>query len=180
MMANLYSQEELMAVAKDIKLVVFDVDGVLTDSGLYFSDDGREFKKFNSKDGLGLSWLAQTDITVAIITGRTSHIVAERMKALKINHVYQGRMNKLETYHNLLNALQLNHSQAAYVGDDAIDVAIMKECILPITVADAHDSAKSVAKWITKNKGGHGAGREVCDLLLNAQNKMLDFLGSHQ
>ena len=180
MMANLYSQEELMAAAKDIKLVVFDVDGVLTDSGLYFSDDGREFKKFNSKDGLGLSWLAQTDITVAIITGRTSPIVAERMKALKINHVYQGRMNKLETYHNLLNALQLNHSQAAYVGDDAIDVAIMKECILPIAVADAHDSAKYVAKWITNNKGGYGAGREVCDLLLNAQGKMLDFLESHQ
>ena len=179
-MAKQYSQEELMAVAKDIKLVVFDVDSVLTDSGLYFSDDGREFKKFNSKDGLGLSWLAQTDITVAIITGRTSAIVAERMKALKINHVYQGRMNKLETYHNLLNALQLNHTQAAYVGDDAIDVAIMKECILPITVADAHDSAKSVAKWITKNKGGYGAGREVCDLLLNAQDKMLDFLKSHQ
>ncbi len=179
-MVKHYSQEELMTVAKDIKLVVFDVDGVLTDSGLYFSDDGREFKKFNSKDGLGLSWLAQTDITVAIITGRTSPIVAERMKALKINHVYQGRMNKLETYHNLLDALQLNHTQAAYVGDDAIDVAIMKECILPITVADAHDSAKSVAKWITKNKGGHGAGREVCDLLLNAQDKMLDFLESHQ
>jgi len=172
--------KNLIEMAKDIRLVIFDVDGVLTDSGLYFSDDGRELKKFNSKDGLGLSWLAQTDITVAIITGRTSHIVAERMKALKINHVYQGRMNKLETYHNLLEAMGLEHSQVAYVGDDAIDVPIMRECGLPITVADAHDSAKSIAKWVTNNKGGFGAGREVCDLLLNSQDKMTDILKNHQ
>jgi len=172
--------EKILKIAKDIKLVIFDVDGVLTDGGIYFTDDGREIKKFNVKDGLGLSWLAQSDITVAIITGRTSPIVAERMKALKINHVYQGRMNKLETYHNLLDALQLNHSQVAYVGDDAIDVPIMQECILPITVADGHDSAKSVAKWVTNNKGGYGAGREVCDLLLNTQDKMVDILKLHQ
>jgi len=172
--------EKILKIAKNIKLVIFDVDGVLTDGGIYFTDDGREIKKFNVKDGLGLSWLARSDITVAIITGRTSPIVAERMKALKINHVYQGRMNKLETYHNLLDALHLNHSQVAYVGDDAIDVPIMQECILPIAVADAHDSAKSVAKWVTNNKGGYGAGREVCDLLLNTQNKMVEILKSHQ
>lgn len=176
----LYTKKQLNKIAQQIKLVIFDVDGVLTDGGLYFSDDGREVKKFNSKDGLGLSWLSQTDITVAIITGRTSPIVAERMKALKINHVYQGRMNKLETYHNLLEALQLEHSQVAYVGDDAIDVPIMKECILPITVADAHESAKSVAKWVTINKGGYGAGREVCDLLLKSQDKMIELLKLHQ
>ena len=176
----MFTKQELEKVAKNIKLVIFDVDGVLTDGGIYFTDDGREIKKFNVKDGLGLTWLTQTDITVAIITGRTSPIVAERMKALKINHVYQGRMNKLETYHNLLNALNLDHSQVAYVGDDAIDVAIMKQCILPIAVADAHDCAKSVAKWVTVNKGGFGAGREVCDLLLTTQNKMTDILEAHQ
>lgn len=176
----LYSQEELEKVAKNIKLVIFDVDGVLTDGGIYFTDDGREIKKFNVKDGLGLSWMAQTDITVAIITGRTSPIVAERMKALNISHVYQGRMNKLETYHNLLGALKLTHEQVAYVGDDAIDVPIMKQCILPIAVADAHDSAKSIAKWVTDTKGGYGAGREVCDLLLRVQDKMIDVLKFHQ
>lgn len=172
--------KEIFNLAKNIKLVIFDVDGVLTDGGIYFADDGREIKKFNVKDGLGLSWMANTDITVAIITGRNSPIVAERMKALKINHVYQGRMNKLETYHNLLQALQLTHDQVAYVGDDAIDVPIMKECILPIAVADAHKSALSVAKWVTDNKGGHGAGREVCDLLFDAQDKMTDLLNFHQ
>ena len=174
-----YSQE-ILNIAKDIKLVIFDVDGVLTDGGIYFTDEGREIKKFNVKDGLGLSWLAKTDITVAIITGRTSSIVANRMKNLGINHVYQGRMNKLETYHNLLDALKLDHTQVAYVGDDVIDLPIMKQCILPIAVADAHDSAKSVAKLITKNKGGHGAGREVCDLLLTAQDKIDDFLILYQ
>ena len=176
----MYSKQKLEQVAKNIRLVIFDVDGVLTDGGIYFTDDGREIKKFNVKDGLGLSWLAQTDITVAIITGRNSPIVADRMKALKINHVYQGRMNKLETYTNLLNALELDHSQVAYVGDDMIDVSIMKKCILPIAVADAHDCAKSVAKWITTNNGGFGAGREVCDLLLMAQDKMTGILESHQ
>ncbi|MFK8013713.1 MAG: KdsC family phosphatase [Marinicellaceae bacterium] len=176
----MYSKQKLESIAKNIKLVIFDVDGVLTDGGIYFTDDGREIKKFNVKDGLGLSWLSQTDITVAIITGRNSPIVAERMKALKINHVYQGRMNKLETYHNLLDALNLDHSQVAYVGDDAIDVSIMKQCILPITVADGHESARSVAKWVTNNKGGYGAGREVCDLLLKAQDKMSDVLAEHQ
>ena len=175
-----FTKAHLKKVAKDIKLVIFDVDGVLTDGGIYFTDDGRELKKFNVKDGLGLSWMSQTDITVAIITGRNSPIVAERMKALKINHVYQGRMNKLETYHNLLTALNLTDAQVAYVGDDAIDVPIMNKCILPIAVADAHDCAKSVAKWVTTNKGGYGAGREVCDLLLMAQDKMVDILNFHQ
>jgi 3-deoxy-D-manno-octulosonate 8-phosphate phosphatase (KDO 8-P phosphatase) len=172
--------DEIIEIAKNIKLVIFDVDGVLTDGGIYFADDGREIKKFNVKDGLGLSWMAQTDITVAIITGRNSPIVAERMKALNIQHVYQGRMNKLETYHNLLEALNLNHSQAAYVGDDVIDLPIMHECILPIAVADAHESALNIAKWVTNNKGGCGAGREVCDLILNSQNKSIDVSKFHQ
>ncbi len=172
--------DELLKIAKNIKLVIFDVDGVLTDGGIYFTDDGREIKKFNVKDGLGLSWMAQTDITVAIITGRNSPIVAERMKALCINHVYQGRMNKIETYHNLLEALSLTHDEVAYVGDDAIDVPIMMKCALPITVADGHYCAKECAIWVTENKGGYGAGREVCDLLLTAQNKMIDILNFHQ
>ncbi|MCF6287772.1 MAG: 3-deoxy-manno-octulosonate-8-phosphatase KdsC [Proteobacteria bacterium] len=176
----MYAADELQKIAKNIKLVIFDVDGVLTDGGIYFTDDGREIKKFNVKDGLGLSWMAQTDITVAIITGRSSPIVAERMKALNINHVYQGRKNKLETYHNLLDALQLNDSQVAYVGDDAIDVPIMQAVILPIAVADAHASAKHVAKWITSKNGGCGAGREVCDLLLTAQEQMIDVTKFHQ
>ena len=171
---------KILEIAKNIKLVIFDVDGVLTDGGIYFADDGREIKKFNVKDGLGLSWMAQTDITVAIITGRNSPIVAERMKALNIQHVYQGRMNKLETYHNLLEALKLNHSQVAYVGDDVIDLPIMQQCILPIAVADAHESAIAVAKWVTKNKGGYGAGREVCDLILDSQNKTIDVSKFHQ
>ncbi len=172
--------DDILELAKAIKLVIFDVDGVLTDGGIYFTDDGREMKKFNVKDGMGISLLTQTDITVAIITGRNSPIVAERMKSLGVNHVYQGRMNKKETYHNLLEALKLDHSQVAYVGDDVIDVSVMSACHLPIAVADAHDSAKKVALWITDNKGGYGAGREVCDLLLTAQDKMISLLKSHQ
>ena len=173
-------KDELIKIAENIKLVIFDVDGVLTDGGIYFSDNGREVKKFNVKDGLGLSFMAKTDITVAIITGRNSPIVSERMKSLGITHVYQGRMNKIETYNNLLEALKLLPQQSAYVGDDVIDLPIMKNCGLPIAVADAHETVIEVAQWITKKNGGQGAGREVCDLIMSAQNKSIDFEKLHQ
>lgn len=168
------NHQELIELAKQIKLVIFDVDGVLSDGGIYFSDDGSEFKKFNVKDGLGLSWMAKTDIHVAIITGRDSKIVTDRMKSLGIKHVYQGKINKLQTYKDLLKELELTPDQAAYVGDDVIDLPIMQECGLPIAVADAHHSVKSMATWITTAKGGAGAGREVCDLILDAQGKPIN------
>ena len=116
--------DDIVALAKQIKLVIFDVDGVLTDGSLYFTDDGREVKKFNVKDGLGVSLLVQHGIEVAVITGRSSVIVAERMKSLGVSHVYQGRMNKLETYDNLKTAMQIDDAQVAYVGDDIIDLPI--------------------------------------------------------
>lgn len=162
-------EDRIVEIAKKIKLVIFDVDGVLTDGGLYFTDDGREIKKFNVKDGLGITWLVQNKIEVAIITGRSSIIVAERMKSLGVSHVYQGRMNKLETYENLKRALNISDEQVVYVGDDMIDVPIMSRCGLPVAVADAHQSAKDAAMITLSKNGGCGAARDVCDLILFAQ-----------
>lgn len=172
--------EEIIQLASHIKLVIFDVDGVLTDGGLYFTDDGREIKKFNVKDGLGISILVKKGIEVAIITGRTSVIVAERMKSLGVSHVYQGRMNKLETYENLKMALQISDSEVAFVGDDIIDLPIMQHCGLSVAVADAHNDVINQAKLVLSKRGGMGAARELCDLIMNAQGITHDFTGAKQ
>jgi 3-deoxy-D-manno-octulosonate 8-phosphate phosphatase (KDO 8-P phosphatase) len=170
--------KKTLAKAKKIKLVIFDVDGVLTDGGLYFTDDGREIKKFHVRDGLGISLLVKTGIEVAVITGRNSVIVAERMKSLGVSHVYQGRMNKLETYDNLKLALDITDEEVAFVGDDIIDLPIMEVCALPVAVADAHDAVKAKAALVVEQKGGHGAARDVCDLIMQAQDLSYDFTAS--
>lgn len=167
--------DEIKAKAEQIKLVIFDVDGVLTDGGLYFTDDGREVKKFNVKDGLGIVLLGKSGIEVAVITGRNSVIVSDRMKSLGVNHVYQGRMNKLETYENLKVALDITDDQVAFVGDDIIDLPIMRYCSLSVAVADAHAEVKSKAVLVLDRCGGQGAAREVCDLILEAQGLKHDF-----
>lgn len=167
--------DEITALAAQIELVIFDVDGVLTDGGLYFTDDGREIKKFNVKDGLGIVLLVKKGIEVAVITGRNSVIVADRMRSLGVNHIYQGRMNKLETYENLKLALNISDRQVAFVGDDVIDLPIMRHCALSVAVADAHEEVKAQAVLVLEQCGGMGAAREVCDLILRAQNLSHDF-----
>ncbi len=162
--------DDIWIKAKNIRLVIFDVDGVLTDGGLYFTDDGREMKKFNVKDGLGISLLIKHQIEVAVITGRNSVIVADRMRSLGVNHVYQGRLNKLETYENLKAALRIDDQQVAFVGDDVIDIPIMDKCGLPVAVADAHPAVIEKACWVLQRKGGDGAARQVCDVLLNSHD----------
>lgn len=172
--------KKIMALASEIKLVIFDVDGVLTDGGLYFTDDGREIKKFNVKDGLGISILVKKGIEVAVITGRNSVIVAERMKSLGVSHVYQGRMNKLETYENLKMALQISDDQVAFVGDDIIDLPIMQHCGLSVAVADAHDDVLKQANLVLNKCGGAGAARELCDLIMQSQGISHDFTAGKQ
>ena len=167
--------EEILHLAAKIKLVIFDVDGVLTDGGLYFTDDGREIKKFNVKDGLGISILVKKGIEVAVITGRNSVIVADRMKSLGVNHVYQGRMNKLETYENLKMALHITDEEVAFVGDDVIDLPVMNRCALSAAVADAHDEVLAKARLVLSKNGGMGAARELCDLIMQAKGIVHDF-----
>lgn len=167
---------ELRERARHIKLAVFDVDGVLTDGRLHFSANGHETKSFHSQDGLGMKYLQRYGVTVAIITGRRSAIVDNRMKELGVLHVYQGCDNKAETFNLLLNALKLQPGQAAYIGDDLVDVPVMDQCGLAVTVPNAHFKVAESAHWITPRAGGYGAGRDFCDMLLTAQDRFTELM----
>jgi len=163
--------------AAKVRLAVFDVDGVLTDGKLCYSDDGRELKSFHVHDGFGLKRLMANGIEVAIITSRMSHMVTERTAELGIAHVYQGQENKLACYEQLIHALKLAPEQTSYCGDDLPDLPVMQRVGLAIAVANAHPWVHERARWRTRQRGGEGAAREVCDLLLAAQGKAEDELG---
>ncbi|CAB5497934.1 3-deoxy-D-manno-octulosonate 8-phosphate phosphatase (EC [Bathymodiolus thermophilus thioautotrophic gill symbiont] len=157
-----------------IQLIIFDVDGVLTDGGLYFTEDGAEFKRFNSLDGHGIKMLKDNGVEVAVITARDSKTVAYRMKNLGIAHFYQGQSDKVVAFSDLLQKLNLSADEVAYVGDDVIDLPVMTKVGFAIAVANAHDTVKQYANLITEKSGGHGAVREVCDFILKAQGKFDD------
>jgi 3-deoxy-D-manno-octulosonate 8-phosphate phosphatase (KDO 8-P phosphatase) len=162
---------DIVARAARIKLALFDVDGVLTDGRLLYSDDGRELKAFHVHDGLGLKRLIANGIEVGIITARMSHMVTERTAELGIAHVYQGQQDKLACYEQLIHALQLEAAQTCYTGDDLPDLRVMDRVGLSIAVANAHPWVAGRAHWRTTLAGGAGAVREVCDLLLAAQGR---------
>lgn len=162
--------------AEKIRMLVLDVDGVLTDGRLYFDNAGNELKAFNTRDGLGLRVLQRCGIEVAVITGRTSNIVAQRMAQLDIEHVYQGRLDKLNAFTHLLEATGMSEEQVCYAGDDWVDLPVLLRAGLAITVADADEHVKEQVHWITQRKGGEGAVREICNLLLTAQGKEGDIL----
>ena len=153
----------------NIKLIVFDVDGVLTDGKLILGENGNEYKSFYVRDGQGLVMLMKTECNVAVITARTSNIVAERMASLGIKHIYQGVENKGQALKKLIDKLSITFAEVAYVGDDVIDLPAMNKVALPIAVADAHPEVKKIAKFITEKNGGEGAVREICELIMIAQ-----------
>ncbi|MBT5483791.1 MAG: 3-deoxy-manno-octulosonate-8-phosphatase KdsC [Gammaproteobacteria bacterium] len=168
------NQNHINTLAADIKLLVLDVDGVMTDGKLYFSNNGEEIKAFNTMDGLGLKMLQNAGIKVALITGRQSEIVAVRAKNLGIKHVYQGRDDKLNILEELLNTLGMEYSQVAYAGDDLPDLACITQVKMGITVPNGHFLVKDAADAITSREGGNGAVREICDWILQAQEKFDD------
>lgn len=167
---------EIIKKAQKIKLIAFDVDGVLTDGSITYSDNGTEIKTFNAKDGQGMSMLADSQYITAIITARNSAIVDKRAKDLKVNHVYQGAKNKLEAIAELLDMYSLDFSQVAYVGDDFPDMCILERVGLACCPFDAVDEVKSVCHFITSKNGGQGAVREVADLILKSSGKLERFL----
>ena len=164
--------KDILAKAAQIKLVVFDVDGVLTDGSLFIGDDGQEYKAFHSRDGLGMKLLRKSGVEIGIITARTSEVVKHRMQNLDIEHVYQGRLEKLPALEELLAKLGLSFEQTAYVGDDVVDLPVMRQVGLAIAVQDAHPLAKQHAHWQTPHGGGRGAARDVCELIMEAQNTL--------
>ncbi len=169
--------DQLRARAQQIALVIFDVDGVLTTGQLMFTENGDEIKAFYAQDGLGMKHLQKHGVQIAIITGRSSQIVARRMQELGIEHVYQGRDDKLAAYAELREKLQLSDDQVCYAGDDVIDLPVMEQVGLAICVPNAHPHVKSKSHWETPRAGGFGAARDVCDLLLESRGQCVGPIG---
>ncbi|MCG8016889.1 MAG: 3-deoxy-manno-octulosonate-8-phosphatase KdsC [Candidatus Thiodiazotropha sp. 'RUGA'] len=164
--------QDIHEKAKAVKLVIFDVDGVLTDGGLFLGDDGQEYKAFHSRDGHGMKMLQYTGVVIGIITGRTSEVVRLRMESLGIEYVYQGKLEKLPAYEELKQKLGLSDEQIAYVGDDVVDLPIMRRVGLAIAVQDAHPFVLQHAHWQTPHGGGRGAARDVCEMIMQAQDTL--------
>lgn len=160
---------QVLSLAAKVKLLLFDVDGVLTDGRLVIGDDGQEYKAFNSHDGHGIKMLQRHGVAVGIITGRTSDVVRHRVKDLAIKHLHQGCRKKLPAYRKVIAKLKLAPEQTAYVGDDVVDLPIMLQVGFAIAVQNAHPLAKQHAHWVTPSNGGYGAAREACEMILYAQ-----------
>ncbi|MHB1585657.1 MAG: KdsC family phosphatase [Acidiferrobacteraceae bacterium] len=152
-----------------IRLVLFDVDGVLTDGRLFLDDAGRESKAFHSRDGHGLKMLQTTGVEIGIITGRTSRVVELRAAELKIRHLFQGCPDKLPVYEQLVREHGLDPKVVAFVGDDVVDLPVMTRAGLAVAPQDAHHLVKQRAHWVTPSMGGRGAARDVCELIMEAQ-----------
>lgn len=152
-----------------IKLLILDVDGVLTDGRIYVDDKGEEHKAFHVQDGHGIKLLKKTGIQIAVISGRNSPSVAHRMQQLGIQHVYQGNVHKQPIYENLLKELDMTDSQVAYMGDDLPDIPLLRRVGLSVAVANAVKEVKEVSSIITQQMGGQGAVREICELIMHTQ-----------
>lgn len=170
------NRQSIVEKAKKLKLLVLDVDGVLTDGKLFFDNDGNEYKSFHAQDGHGIKMLRQTGVEVAVISGRKSNSVALRMKNLGIEHVYQGHENKIAAFNEIIEKIGITPEQAAHVGDDVIDLPIMIRVGLAIAVNDANFAVKQHADWCTTSPGGQGAVREVCDFIMQAQGRFDEML----
>lgn len=150
----------------NIKLLILDIDGVMTDGRVWFLDNGEECKAFHVHDGQGIQLLAEQGVTIAVISGRTGKCSERRMQELSIKHYYPNTRNKLSVYEKLAKELNISSDETAYVGDDLADIPVMKRVGFPIAVANAVNAVKSVARWQTTMKGGDGAVREACEYLL--------------
>ncbi|QLG87033.1 3-deoxy-manno-octulosonate-8-phosphatase KdsC [Chitinibacter bivalviorum] len=158
--------------AKTVKLMIFDVDGVMTDGGLYFSDSGEEMKAFNSLDGHGMKMLQNSGVKLAIITGRTSRLLEHRTRNLGIDYVYQGAHDKLASFQALIAKVGVTAEECGYMGDDVIDLPVMRRVAFAASVPAAPELVQQNAHYVTGRQGGHGAVREVCELIMASQGTL--------
>jgi 3-deoxy-D-manno-octulosonate 8-phosphate phosphatase (KDO 8-P phosphatase) len=166
----------LLLKAQGVRVAFFDVDGVLTDGGLLFTENGETIKRFCTLDGHGLKMLQKAGITPAVITGRDSAPLRTRLKALGITHVRYGTEDKAPAAQDILNELGLDWSQAAHMGDDWPDMAVMHRAAFACAPSNAHIEVKAISHYVTEREGGNGAAREFCDLLLVASGRYADLL----
>ena len=158
--------------AKAVRLMIFDVDGVMTDGGLYYTDAGEELKAFNSLDGHGLKMLRQSGVKLAIITGRNSRLVEHRARNLGIDFLHQGAHDKLASFERLLAEAGVTPEQCGYMGDDVIDLPVMRRVAFSVAVPAAPELVQQHAHYVTGRQGGHGAVREVCELIMASQGTL--------
>jgi len=162
----------MLEQAKQVRLMIFDVDGVMTDGRLYFNDAGEEMKAFNSLDGHGLKMLQNSGVKLAIITGRTSNLVLHRARNLGIEYVYQGAHDKRASFEELIREVGVNAEQCGYMGDDVIDLPVMRRVAFAAAVPDSPALVRQYAHYVTGCQGGAGAVREVCELIMQSQNTL--------
>ncbi|MFZ9181965.1 MAG: KdsC family phosphatase [Hylemonella sp.] len=167
---------ELLLLAQGVQVAFFDVDGVLTDGGLYLSELGETLKRFHILDGLGLKLLSQAGITPVVITGRDSAPLRLRLQALGVQHAYFGTEDKRPAAEQALNKLGLSWAQAAAIGDDWSDLPVLTRSALAVAPANAHTELRARAHYVTHARGGEGAAREFCDLLLVASGRYAQLL----
>ena len=165
---------------KHIKLLILDVDGVLTDGKILYNDRGEEIKAFNVKDGHGLKLLMRSGTEVALITGRESKVVLHRARDLGIKHVYQRATNKIDVYEKILRGKKLEDKHVGFIGDDLVDIPVLRRVGFSATVWDAIPEVKEIVDYVASKKGGDGAVREVCELLLKVQNKWEEITERYQ
>lgn len=170
---------DIMQRARRIKLLIMDVDGVLTTGQLFIGSHGEIIKAFNTLDGHGIKMLQQTGVQTAIITARSDASVTARAEQLGITHFFHGAHNKKSAYLQLLEQTGIAEQECAFIGDDVIDLPVMVRCGLPVAVANAHDFAKQHAVYITEKHGGMGAVRELTDLIMYAQNTLQTALNEY-
>jgi 3-deoxy-D-manno-octulosonate 8-phosphate phosphatase (KDO 8-P phosphatase) len=175
-----HRQGELIERARHVRLLIVDVDGVMTDGGIILDGAGGESKRFHVRDGHGIKLALRHGIEVAIITGRESEVVRRRAAELGIKHVYQKCLRKLETYETIKQALGLHDREVAYVGDDVVDIPVMMRVGFPVAVADAAPEARAVALMVTESAGGHGAVREVTDFVLKARGEWDEIIAAYR
>ena len=163
--------EKIIEKAKAIKLLILDIDGILTNGIIYYGNQGAELKGFHIHDGLGIKLLQKSGVTVAVISGKKSDAVEKRMKDLRIEHAYLGHENKLPIYEELKQKLNVNDNEIAYMGDDLPDLPLLRRVGFAITVPKAPAIIQQHIDLITKKKGGKGAVREICELIMEAQDR---------
>lgn len=168
---------EILLRAQAVELVFLDVDGTLTDGALYFTEHGETLKRFNVLDGYGLQLLRRADIEVAVISGRDSMAVRERVRSLGLSHAQFGVEDKLGAARSILDALGLSWSHAAAMGDDWPDLSLMRRCAFSAAPANAHEEVLRIVDYVSPKTGGEGAVRDVCDLLLAARGQYASLLG---
>jgi len=177
---NKLFDEELVKKIKSVTFLMLDVDGVLTDGKIIIDDLGNETKHFNVRDGHGLKMLIRAGIQVVLITGRTSKVVEYRARELGIKEIYQGSKNKVENLEEILRKKRISGEQVAYVGDDLVDIPVFRRVGFSVAVEDASEYAKESADYITERKGGQGAVRELCEIILKIQGKWDDIASRYE